>query len=134
MKLGFAGGKQDNLKGALLALGYCGAVDLRLETIAAGVLDLERAGAAQLDAVMEDCAGGQGIGAKAGAGVVDLEQLNWRSGAVLNGCIDVIGVAAGCGWECADCDGGDAGAQQGSNCAAIRHSWIPFSSGVLFAA
>ncbi len=42
-----------------------------------GVDELHVAGAEDLEAVVEVCAGGEGLGAEAGAGVVDFEEARW---------------------------------------------------------
>jgi len=95
MKLGFAAGEQDDLQRALLTFCYCGAVDLHLVAFRGCVLNFERAAAAQLNAVVEDRACVELVGSEAGAGIVDFEQLNGRSGAVFDGGVHVVGVAAG---------------------------------------
>ena len=62
---------------------------------AVGVDELHVAGAEDLEAVVEVGAGGEGLGSEAGAGVVDLEELDGLGGAVADGGGDVGGVAAG---------------------------------------
>jgi len=85
MKLGFAAGEQDDLQRAFLALGHGGSVDLCLVAVRGRVLHLERTAAAQLNAIVEYCAGVQFVGSEAGAGIVDFEQLNGSPGAVFHG-------------------------------------------------
>ena len=98
-KLSFAAGDQDDLQRPFLALGNGWAVDLHRVVVRGCVLHLERTIAAQLDAVMEDRASVQLVGSEAGAGVVDFEQLNWLSGAIFDGGVHVVGVAAGSGQQ-----------------------------------
>src|SRR5208283_4375818 len=95
MKLGFASWEQHNLEPALLRLGERRPIDLRGTAVADRVLHLDRTASAQLDAIAEDGVRGQAVGSKAGAGIVDLEQLNRCSGAVFNRGFDLIGVAPG---------------------------------------
>ena len=97
MKVGFAFGEQHDFKLTLLTFGDCGAVDLHWMSVGRGVLDLDGTAAAQLDAIVEVGSGGQFVGAKAGAGIVDLKLLDRGSGAVLYGGFHMVGVATGCG-------------------------------------
>jgi hypothetical protein len=71
MKFGSATWQQNNLKSALLAFSHRGSVNLRLATVG-GVLNLEGTAAAQLNAVVENRAGSQFVGSKAGAGIIHL--------------------------------------------------------------
>ncbi len=57
------------------------------------------AGAEDLEAVVEVGSGGEGLGAEAGAGVVDFEEFDGLSGVVADGGGDVGGVAAGGGQQ-----------------------------------
>lgn len=68
-----------------------------LDQVAArpGELDFERTAAEDLKPVMKDGTGSKTIGAKTGAGIVDLEKLNVCASAIFDGCVDVVGVAAG---------------------------------------
>src|SRR6266700_8366329 len=75
---------------------------------AVGVGELHVAGAEDLEAVVEVCAGGEALGAEAGAGVVDFEEFDGPAGAVADGGDDVGGVAAdGCDEGGEECEGGD---------------------------
>jgi hypothetical protein len=109
--LGFAGGQKDDFELALLALDERGAADLDLLSVCAGVGDFERAAAVDLKTIVVNRAGGNAVDAEAGAGVVDFEELNVGPGAVLDGGVDVVGVA-GCGGE------KNAGEKSGEECAA----------------
>ena len=60
-----------------------------------GVLDGERAAAANLKAIVKYGSGIEPIVAKTGAGVVNLKELDWSAGSVFDGGIDVVGVASG---------------------------------------
>ena len=105
LKLGFAGGEQNDLQTALLAFGYGGAVDVGLVAVGGRELHLERAGAAQLYAVVIDLAGGQLVRAEAGAGVVHFKKLDRAAGAVFYGGVHMIRMAGGegCGGDEQDC-------------------------------
>ena len=61
---------------------------------AVGVEELHAAGAEDLEAVVEVGAGGEVLGAEAGAGVVDLEEFDGLAGLVADRGGDVGGVAA----------------------------------------
>ncbi len=88
-------GKQHYLHPALLALGKHGANDLILPAIAAGILHLERAAAAHLDAIPQKRAPRQSVGAEAGAGIIHLQELDCAAGAVFYRCFYVVRVAGG---------------------------------------
>ena len=60
-----------------------------------GVDKLHVARAEDLEAVVEVCAGSEGLGSEAGAGVVDFEEAHGLGGAVAYRGFDVGGVAAG---------------------------------------
>ncbi len=75
---------------------------------AVGVEELHGAGAEDLEAVVEVGAGGEGLGAEAGAGIVDFEEFDGVGGAVADRGYDVWGVAAGGGDEGEDCEKRDA--------------------------
>jgi hypothetical protein len=62
---------------------------------AVGVEELQIAGAENLEAVVEVCAGGEVLRAKAGAGVIDFDELDGVGSAVADRRSDVGGVAAG---------------------------------------
>ncbi len=68
-----------------------------------GIEELGGARAEDLEAIVEGCAGREVLGAKAGAWVVDFEELDGLGGVVGNGGFDVGGVAA--------CTEGEAGGQ-----------------------
>ena len=70
-KLRLAAGQQHNPEPALLRFGQHRASDLHLPPTAGGVLDLQRPAAAQLDAIMEDRARRQAVGAEAGTPLRD---------------------------------------------------------------
>ena len=95
MKIDLTSGQQHNLELALLPLGEHRPFNLCGMAVAGCVLHLDRTAASQLDAVVEDGARGQAVGSKAGAGVIDLEELKRCSGAVFDRGFHVIGVAAG---------------------------------------
>ena len=61
---------------------------------AVGVEELHGAGTEDLEAVVEVCARSQVLGAEAGAGIVDLDELDGLSGVVGDRRFDVRGVAA----------------------------------------
>ena len=115
--MGFASRQKDDFELALLALNERRAGDLDLLFIAGGVFDLERTTAVDLKTIVVNRPRGDAVNAKAGAGVVDFEELNVGAGAVLDGCVDVVGVASGDGEKsagkknCEDCAAwcGDAG-------------------------
>ena len=94
-ELGFAGGQEDDLKLALLALDEGGAADLDLLFVCACVGDFERTVAADLKAIVVDRTGDNTVGAKAGTGVVNFKELNVGAGAVLDGGVDMVRVAGG---------------------------------------
>ena len=93
MEFGLGVRQKDDFKLALLALDQRWAGDMDLFFVSAGVGDLERAAAADLKAIVEDGTGGYTVGAKAGVGVVDLEELNVSAGTIHDGRVDVVGVA-----------------------------------------
>jgi len=93
MEFGLSFGEEEDFEGALLAVGQLGSGDLGLYAAGNGVAELERATALNLNAVVKGCAGGQCICAEAGAGVVNLEELDGGSGAILHGDFDVVGAA-----------------------------------------
>jgi len=95
-ELDFTGGEKNDLELALLGLDERGSGDLDLLSVCACVGDFERAAAANLEAVVVDRSRGDAVDAKAGARVVDFEELNVGAGAVLDGGVDVVGVAGGC--------------------------------------
>ena len=94
-EISFARGEQHDFQLAMLRFNEIGTVDVNLASRGIGVLDDELAAAADLEAIVEDGSGIEPIVAKTGAGIVNLEKLNRRTGAVFDGGIDVIGVAAG---------------------------------------
>jgi len=49
---------------------------LLLFAVAQSELNFERACSLELDAIVESCAGGEGVGPKAGARVIDFKQLD----------------------------------------------------------
>src|SRR5579875_3504774 len=83
-EIGFAAGQKNDFHASLLAVGERRAGDLRFFAVLRRVADPERA-----------LAGGEGIGAEAGIGVIDFEQPDGCAGAVFDGGVDVIGAAAG---------------------------------------
>lgn len=91
----FAGREQHNLQLAMLRLNESGPVDVNLAPCRIGVLDGERAAAADLKAVMKDGSGIEPVVAEAGAGIVDFKKLYRSAGAVFDRGIDVIGAASG---------------------------------------
>ena len=60
-----------------------------------GVGEVDVAGAEDFEAVVEVCAGGEALGAEAGAGVVDFEEIDGLGGVVADGGGDVRRAAAG---------------------------------------
>ena len=94
MKVGFAAGLEDDFKLALLALYQHWARDLDRVAICCCVRDFELAAAVDLKPIVEVGAGGERVVAEGGAGVFDLKQLDGRAGAIFDGCIDVVGMAA----------------------------------------
>ena len=106
MEFGLAAGQEHDFELALLALGESGAGDLDL--LAIGVCrELERAAAADLEAIVEGRAGGELVDAEAGAGVIDFKELDGSAGAVLDGGVDVVGVAGGGGEQSGGQDTGE---------------------------
>ena len=73
---------------------------------AVGVEELQAAGPENLEAIVKVGSGGEVLGSEAGAGVVDLKQFDWSTGAVGDGGGDVVGVAAS---YCNEDDDGDTG-------------------------
>ena len=69
--------------------------DLDLLVAGGCVGDFERAGAEHGEAIAVVRSGSDAVGAKAGPGVIDFEELNIGAGAVLDGRVDVVGVAGG---------------------------------------
>ena len=101
VEFGLGAGEQNDIELALLALDKGGTGDLDLAAVGGDVFDFERAAAADLEAVVEDCAGCKLIDSEAGTGVIDFKKLDGRAGAVFDGRVDVVGVA-GCkedGWS-----------------------------------
>jgi hypothetical protein len=94
MEFGFAVGKQDDFKPALLMLDERWTIDLDLSTCGIGIGDLKFSASYYLNAVVEVGPGGECVGAKAGAGVIGFEKLNGGASAVFDGRIDVVGMAA----------------------------------------
>jgi hypothetical protein len=94
-KIGFGAGKQNDLQQALLAIGQIRAGEMRLAAVGACVGEGERTAAANLESIAVDSACGEMIDAKAGAGIVHFEELDVGAGAVFDGGIDVVGMAAG---------------------------------------
>lgn len=112
-----AAGQKYDLELSLLALGEGGTRDLDLFPIGGSVGKLERAAAANLEAIVEGRAVCETVDAETGAGVIEFEELDRRTGAVLDGCVDVVGVA-GAEHE----NGGDAKDQNGAKSEkAARH-------------
>lgn len=95
MELGFAGGVEDDLEVALLLFVEGGAGALELLLLACGVDHLDGAAVLELYAVLIGCTGGQRIHAKAGAGVIDLKEIDGRAGVVHDGDVDDVGLAGG---------------------------------------
>ena len=95
MELGLVAGQKDDLQLALLALIERGTADFCLLSAGIGVLKRERPAAAHLKAIVEDGSGVEMIDAKAGARVVDFKNLDGAAGFVLDGGVDVKGVAGG---------------------------------------
>ena len=95
VEFGFAAGLKNDLERPLLPFRECGARDLDRLAVCRGVLHLELATAADLKPVLKIGAGGQGVGAEAGAGIVHFEKLDGRAGAIFDGGVDVVGVAGG---------------------------------------
>ena len=95
MEFSLAAGQEHDFELALLALGEGGAGDLDLAAIGGRVLDVERAAAAYLEAIVEGRTGGEAIGPEAGVGVIDFKKLDGSAGAVFDGGVDVVGVAGG---------------------------------------
>ncbi len=95
MEFGLAAGQEHDFELALLALGEGGTRHLDLFPIGRCVGKLERAAAADLEAIVEGCAGGEAIDPEAGVGVIEFEELDGSAGAVLDGGVDVVGVARG---------------------------------------
>ena len=74
-----------------------------LVVVAVGVDEFGGAGAEDLETVVEVGAGREGLGAEAGAGVVDLDEGDGLGGVVGDDRLNVRGVAAGgCGEEADD--------------------------------
>ncbi len=94
-KIGFAAGQEHDFELALLALGKHGTGDLDLFPIGGSVGELERTAAADLEAIVKYRAVCERVDAKAGLGVIDLDELDGSAGAVLDGGVDVVGVAGG---------------------------------------
>src|ERR1700704_1825675 len=86
-----------DLEGAFVALFEEGAVGFFVVEGCGGVGELHGAGAEDLEAVVEVCAGGETLGAEAGAGIVDFEEVDGLARVVAYCRGDVGGVAAGCG-------------------------------------
>src|ERR1035441_11012907 len=84
IKFSLARREKRNFQPALLGLGQNRPFNLNLAAICRRVLHLEGAAAAQLYAVVELRARRQAVGSEAGAGVVDLEQLNRAPGSILD--------------------------------------------------
>jgi hypothetical protein len=100
---GDAGVRDDDGKRALGAFFEEGPVGFVVVVGAVGVEKLHVAGADDFEAVVEVCAGGEGLSSEAGAGVVDFEEFDGLAGSVADGGGDVRGLAAGCG-DKAKCD------------------------------
>ena len=79
----------------LLVLNKFGASCLDLMAILCGVIDFDWTAAADLEAIVEKGSRSEAIDAKARAGIVDLEQLDFCAGVILDGCVDVVRVAGG---------------------------------------
>jgi hypothetical protein len=73
-----------------LTLRERGAFNLLLLPIAACVLHLERTAAAQLNAIVQYGSGGQTVGTEAGAGIINLQQLDRSASAIFYRGINVI--------------------------------------------
>jgi hypothetical protein len=114
MPVDVVGGDGD-LEAALGSFVEGGAVEGVIVVGAVGVEELHGAGAENLEAVVEVCAGGEVLGAEAGAGIVDLEELEGLRGVVAYSGFDVGGVAAGGDQEKAgerECEDGTHKAQE----------------------
>jgi hypothetical protein len=92
---GDSGGRNRYGQGTLCSFFEDGAVGLVFLVGAVGVKKFGWAGAQDLEAIVEVCAGGQVLRAEAGAGVVDFEQLDGLAGAIADCGLNVGGVAAG---------------------------------------
>jgi hypothetical protein len=78
-----------------------------------GVENLHIATAENLESIVEVRAGSEVLGAEAGAGIVDFEELDGLRGVVAHGSSDIGGVAAGGGGEKAAERKGKDGAHKG---------------------
>lgn len=92
-KVCFADGQEHDLQLTLLALDESGAGDLDLMVLRRGVFDFERTAAANLYAIAVDGAGIETIDAETCAGIIDLQKLDGRARPVLDGGVDMVGVA-----------------------------------------
>jgi len=93
MEFGLAAGQEHDFELALLALGKRGAGVKNLFTVDCCVGDLKRAAAADLESIVEGRAVCEAVDTEACAGVVDFEELHGSAGAVLDGAVDMVGVA-----------------------------------------
>ena len=93
MEFGLGAGQEHDLKLALLALSEGGTCDLKLFPVGRCVGKLEQAAATDLEAIVKGRAAGKRVDAETGAGVIDFEKLDGRAGAVLDGGVNVEGVA-----------------------------------------
>jgi hypothetical protein len=96
MELRFSAAKQHDYQLALLSFGDVGARHLEYGVSGdLGVLYLNGSMQPYLKSVMEVGVGRHVIGAETGAGIVHFKQVNGRARAILNGGINVSGVASG---------------------------------------
>jgi hypothetical protein len=84
MKLRLVARKQHNLKAALLTLSQLWASHLYRDSTSPCVLHRHSTFASNLNAVMKVRVSGQTVGAKAGARIIHLKQLNRRAGPILD--------------------------------------------------
>ena len=94
---GDTGSSDRDDQGTLCSFFEGGAIGLVFLVGAVGVEELGGAGAEDLEAVVEVGAGGEGLSAEAGAGVVDFEELNGLASMIADCGFDIRGVAAGGG-------------------------------------